>query len=151
MSSRIRPPATVTLAIFGGDTLTVKKHLNAGETRAMYEHMQRVGPEGETTIDPMKVGLSKVAAYLVDWTICDADNRPIVIRNQSRPFLIDAIDSLDPEDYAELLRVIDAHDDAMGLERRTEKNARDGEKALPVISPSLDGATGDTSGSEILM
>lgn len=150
MSSRIRRPETTTLDISCGDTLTVRRHLTAGETRHMFEHMQRVGPDGEASIDPMRVGLEKAVGYLVDWTITDADDQPIPIRGQTRDFIIDALDSLDPEDYAEIVKAVDAHDDAMGAERRAQKNGRGGGKELSVTSPSPDVATGDTNGSATL-
>lgn len=126
MAGRTRRPETTTLPISGGDSLTVKKHLNAGEMRSMYALMQKVNDAGETHIDPIKVGLAKVLTYLVDWTIRDHDDLLIAIKGESHDMLLGALNSLDPEDYGEIVKVIDAHDDAMGLLRAAEKKASTG-------------------------
>jgi len=150
MSRRVRglDHATV-IPLSGGDTITVKTHLNSGETRRMVTRLYKPGPTGESVIvDPVSAGMIKVLGYLLDWTFTDHEDRPLVIRHQSEEQVIAALDAIEPEDYSEVLRAIEAHDEAMARARQTEKNGRDGAKQSPQISPSPSGAAGASNGSE---
>jgi len=134
MSSRMRRPETVRLEISRGDWLIVKKHLTAGESRGMLGNMLRLGARlSDTAVDPTKVGLSRIVAYLLDWSITDADDKPVVIREQPFDVVAAAVDNLEPEAFAEILAVIEAHETAMEEER--QKNPH-GESAPSAISPS---------------
>jgi hypothetical protein len=103
-----------------GDWLVVKKHLTAGENRAMFAGMMRA--DGEA-IDRVKVGLSRIVAYLLDWSIEDADGKPVVIRDQPTNVVASALDALEPDSYREILTAIEAHEEAMEKAREQEKNA----------------------------
>jgi hypothetical protein len=147
MSSRYRKPETVLLNISRGDWLLVKKHLTAGEQRQIFRRM--LTANGGTAIEPVNVGLSKMIGYLLDWSITDADDQPVVIRDQDDDAKAAALDGLPPEDFKEILTAIEAHEDAMEALREQEKNDRDGAKASSPISPSPRPSGGDTSGSRI--
>lgn len=120
MSRRTRKPEQVKIDISQGDWILVKKHLTAGEQRQIFAGMMR--EQGGAAINPLKVGVSKLAGYLLDWSFMDADDRPMVIREQSADVVMANLDMLDPEDFGELVRVVDAHEEAMAKVRSDEKN-----------------------------
>lgn len=142
MSSRMRKPETVMLNITRGDWLLVKKHLTAGEEQDMYASM--IGQNG--SVAPVKVGTSTMIAYLMDWSITDADDKPIVIREKPEAFVLSALRALDADDYKEIQRAIDDHVAAMDAEREKEKNVRDGALGLSPGSPSASDSVGATTG-----
>jgi hypothetical protein len=125
----------VKLEISRGDWLLVKKHLTAGEQRQIYTGMMRETSSGTPGIDPMKVGISKLVGYLLDWSFTDADDKPMPIRDQPPETVAAYLDLLDIEDFAELVRVVDTHEDAMRAARDQEKNG-DGSTASDPTLPS---------------
>ena len=74
MESRVVQSECDVLKITRGDTLTVKRRLNAGERRAMFEAM-RVNGEYQRSL----VGIAAVIAYLVDWSLTDGAGKLLVI------------------------------------------------------------------------
>ena len=60
-------------------------------------------------------------SYLIDWSITDADDKPIRIRDQSYAFVAAALRNQTPESLREILDAIQAHDGAMTAEREHEK------------------------------
>jgi len=149
---QVRSRATTVLTLSGGVTLTVKTHLNAGETRKTFGRMYRPGATG-TEIDPLLVGTSKILGYLLDWTgVIGTDGAPIVIPTTTSAaerdaFVAGALDAIDAEDFREILAAIDAHDDAMAAARAAEKNARDGATNGSATSPSPSEPAGPSSTS----
>ena len=134
MSSRMRKPEETMLQISCNDWLLVKKHLTAGETRRIMGRVIVNMPAGEQPqLDPMKVGVSQAMEYLLDWSITDADDKPITFKNSSGEpdagRIAAALDHLDPEAFQEITDAIAKHDDAMKAERQAEKNAKAG--AMP--------------------
>jgi hypothetical protein len=125
VSRRTRRPDTQRLEISRGDWLLVKKHVTAGDQRGMFRRMMREGMTGDR-IDSVRVGWAKCIAYLLDWSFLDADDKPIVIADQSEDAIGAALDALDPEDFAEVLKAIETHENAMEAERAAEKNAAAG-------------------------
>lgn len=119
MSRRMRRPETARLELSQGDWVLVKKHLTAGETRGMFAGMMRA--DGES-IERTKVGLSKILAYLLDWSFEDFDGKPIVIRDQPENVVTSALNGIESDAYSEVLRAIEAHEEAMEQEREAEKN-----------------------------
>lgn len=119
MSRRYRRPETKRLDISQGDHLVVKKHLTAGEQRAVFARMMRT--DGES-IDRTKVGISKMAEYLLDWSFEDAEGNPVVILGKSPDDVLRALDELPPEDFQEVLKAIEAHEADMEKERADAKN-----------------------------
>jgi hypothetical protein len=138
MSSRIRRPETTRLEITRGDWLLVKRHLMAGEERRILERMIKTMRAGEpATLDPAQAGISQMVEYLLDWSITDPDNKPVVIRDQSPTVIAAALNNLDIDSYNEIREAIVAHDAAMIAEREAEKNAQAGAPASPATLPSV--------------
>ena len=136
MSIRVRPPETLTIPISRGDTITVKKHLTAGEQLEMFERMRRDKADGSVSVDGMKVGLSRITTYLLDWTFQDAGGKTMQIARQPLASVESVLRQLPPEDFAELVTVISAHDEAMAKEREAEKNDPATASASIPTSPS---------------
>jgi hypothetical protein len=133
----MRRPETARLELTQGDWLMVKKHLTAGEHRAMFARMMKAG-DGVDRLDPTRVGLAKIVTFLLDWSFTDADGKPVVIRDQSAAVLEAALDALDPESFTEVLKAIEGHMQATEEARAQEKNGQGGENASSVILPSAE-------------
>lgn len=146
MSSRMRRPETVKIDITRGDWLLVKKYLTAGEQRAMFAGMLR---SDSNMVDGSKVGLSRIVEYLLDWSITDADDRPVVIRDQSREAVEAALNALDADSFTEILNAIDAHIEQVEKELSAEKNGQAIARRSPAISRSRKSSAGDTKTSSI--
>jgi hypothetical protein len=149
MARRTRPPETKMLHISDGDWLLVKKHLTAGEERALFKGMIRDGVTGDT-IDSMKVASSKILTYLLDWSFTDHDDKPIVIRDKSPEDVETALNAITPDDFKEVRDAIDKHMAAMEKERKAEKNGQGGDHKSSPISTSPSDATGVTNGLQNL-
>lgn len=145
MSVRVRKPEVRRVEISRGDWLLLKQHLTMGEYRA---HLRRMAREGTPDqVDLLKIGPSCVVAYLVDWSITDADDRPIVIRGQTPDVLAAALEGLEREAYEEIETAVYAHVAQMDRARAEEKKLPTGDPASPSISPSPGSTAGATSGS----
>jgi len=146
MSSRIRRPETLRLALSRGDWIVVKKHLTAGETRRVFRRMIRKGATGDE-IDSLQVGLSKMVVYLVDWSITDADDQPVIIRGQSEDVVADVLEMLDVDSFAEILKAVETHERTMDREREDEKKTDSGTNKSDPTWPSPGSLDGATNGS----
>lgn len=106
------------------DWLMLKTELNAGETRRMFTGLVLEFTQGERAkLDPEKVGLTKILAYLVGWSF-KKDDKPIPYSlDLSEKARIDTLMSLDPESYAEVDAAVDAHTDAVEHAIELRKNA----------------------------
>lgn len=124
MSRFVRPETTV-LTISDGDTLVVKKRLNAGENRRLWAGMMRDGDS--LRVQPLKTGMSTVVAYLLDWSLKDDDGKLVKITGLGPDALELVLESLDPDDFTEILRAIEAHENAMTAEREAQKKTTAGE------------------------
>jgi hypothetical protein len=95
---------------------------------------------GVPTLDAALVGgqTNQVIQYLLDWSISDAEGKPIKIQNSKGEPDVDkirqALNELDPEDVKVLADAISAHDAAMAALREAEKNSPAGETASSAIS-----------------
>lgn len=113
-----------------GHWVDVKKHLNAGEHRRVFTRLVKDMTLGEgAKLDPDQVGMSKLAEYIVGWSLTDSNDRPV-------PFSEAAVRNLDAETYAELAELIDAHEEQTAKDREARKNDRAGAKPSPAISSS---------------
>jgi hypothetical protein len=113
---RFVQPDVIRLPLSDGDYIDVKKELNAGEQRRVFSRLVKAMHFSEKPeIDPEQVGLSKVVEYLVGWSFADAQGKPVPVSEA-------AISNLDGETYGEIVKAIDAHDDAVTQERETRKN-----------------------------
>ena len=135
MASRIRPPETVVIPISQGDTITVKRFLNAAEFRQVIRAATRPMKIGANTntdhdlsldIDPTASALATILAYLLDWTFTDFNGHPILIREQPADVVTAALDAIDADSYMEVQRAIQAHDTAMRAWIAAEKKTNPG-------------------------
>jgi hypothetical protein len=118
-------PAIDRLPLSDGDWLDVKRDLTTGEQRAMFVDMRRRFAPGETPmVDPMQVGIARLLAYVVGWSLTDKDNRPV-------PVSAGAIDQLHPDEFNEMREAIDAHE-------RRQETARSEEKKRRAIATTSD-------------
>jgi len=148
MGSRVVVPKTVRLQISQGDWLLVKERLNAGEARAQFKRIVESNEAGKAPkLDSTEVGMSRVLAYLLDWSLTDPKGSPILIRDQPESTVKAALNSIDLESFSEILKAITAHEEAMDAQRAAEKNSQDGETTSSATSPSLNALAGAMSGS----
>jgi len=130
----------VRLPLSGGEWIDVKGELNAGEARRVFSSLVKEMNAGEMTkLDPDRVGLTKIIAYVVGWSLLNRDGRP-------EPLDESAIDNLDLDTYQEIAAAVDLHDSACEARRNARKNDRDGESRSPATSPSPDAVAGVSSG-----
>lgn len=106
----------VTLAKADGDWIEVRKHLNTGEAQAMFSQMR--AKESDLQLDAARIGISRVMAYLLDWSFMKD--------GQKVPVTLSAVQGLFPDDFSELREAIDQHVEQMEAELETEKNERAG-------------------------
>lgn len=114
------------LEIGDGDWVEVKNELTAGERKKMLasglthvQGKQNADPDEDVTvgIDFKKYGLSKVAAYILDWNAKDEQSRPV-------PYSIEAIQQLDQDTFDRIEKALDAHIEA----QREAKKKTSGER-----------------------
>jgi len=117
---RFVQPEITTLKISDDDWIEVKKELNAGEERRVFSRLVKTMHFSEKPeIDPEQVGLSKVVEYLVGWSLTDAAGKRVPVSEA-------ALKNLDGDTYGEIVKVIDAHDEAVIVARDARKNATGG-------------------------
>lgn len=140
MGSRFRKPDTHRIDLTDGDWLLVKKHLTAGDERGAFAKVIKGGSFAtgdRPQVDPTHLGIAQVASYLLDWSLTDADDKPIRIRDQGYDFVAAALNAMDPESLREIIDAIQAHDAAMTAEREHEKKTRGGSPAPDPTSTSV--------------
>jgi hypothetical protein len=137
--SRFVRPETVRLMISGGDWLLVKKQLTAGEQRQVFARLMKPVRPGAAIsgtnieVDPLQASLSTILGYLVDWSLCDDDGKPVVIRGESTEVVIGALDALDMDSFSEIQQAIQAHEMEQADARRERQAHPFGE---PVSLPT---------------
>ncbi len=133
--ARVTRPETDTLPLANGETLIVRKRLNAGERRDMMRAWR--GADGR--LDGFLSGQATVLAYLIDWTVKDdLSGEPLIIRGKTRAEIAATLDSLDPEDAKEIEQIVDLHDDKMIAERKEQKKIQISSQTSGSVSPSPD-------------
>jgi len=75
-------------------------------------------------------------SYLIDWSITDADDRPVLVRDQPYPVVAAALRNQTSESLKEILQAVQAHDAAMAAEREHQKKDRGGANAPSPTSTS---------------
>lgn len=145
MRTRIVEPRTARLELSGGDWLLVKEQLNAGETMDLFDRaapgVDLTQPGAMAKLSPMKVGPALVGAYLLDWSLVDAQGQVIPIRGQSPEAIEALLRAFDLETLTELMNAVSGHD-----ARMREKKRHLAATASSAPSPSLVGAVGGTNG-----
>jgi len=143
MSVRYRLPETVKLELSHGDWLVVKKRLTAGE----YQRMLAMYLTEDQRVDGTKVGFSKVASHLLDWSFQGPDGQLVAISGLDPKDILAHLQDLPLEDFQEVRTAIDAHIDKMDKEIEAEKNAQAIASASSPISRSPEPSGGAMSGS----
>ena len=139
MSSRMRKQETTLLQISRGDWLLVKKRLTLGEQQDMFDRMASASGIG---LRASMVGVSKVQAYLLDWSITDADDNPVLINNQPEGVVLSALRALDPDDFKEIREAIEAHMAKVEKEDEARRKNLNGEQESSPVSPSVSSSNG---------
>ena len=129
------------LTLSEGRWVDVKHRLNAGEHRRVHGRMVKdMVPGFRPTLNPEMVRFSKLAEYILAWSMTDAKGKPVPVDES-------AIDNLDPDVFAEIANAIDAHEERVDAERAAEKNGQGGVSTSSAISPSPSSVAGALSGS----
>jgi hypothetical protein len=126
MAGRCRfvQPDVVRLPLSEGEWVDAKKELNAGEQRRVFSRLVKAMHFGEKAeLNPEQVGFSKVVEYVVGWSLVDLSGKPVPVSEA-------AISNLDAGTYAEIVRVIDIHENEVESARELEKNATGDESRL---------------------
>lgn len=121
--SRFVKPDVTTIAISGGDVLTVKTRLSYGERVDAYEHIET---DDKGQVRARSVALALVMAYLVDWTLKDDDGVVVPIRGVSSDELRSTLRALDPDDFAEIREAIELHEERIRTARESQKKTPTG-------------------------
>jgi hypothetical protein len=145
--SRVVKPETKLLPISGDDWLLVKRRLNHGEVSRIFIRSHDV--DGHPI--PIKHGLSKVAMYLLDWSLTDLAGAPLVIRGATLDDIEAALNGLEPDSVYEIHAAIIAHEEAVAAEVAVEKKTQRGATASDPTLPSPAPADGATNGSPTLI
>lgn len=112
-----------------GAFIDVKRELSSGETRRVFARLVREMHAGEKIeLEPERVGLTKIAEYLVGWSFTDGNGQPVPVSD-------DAINQLDQDTFREISRAIEWHEEQISSERR--KKVRGETPASAAISPSV--------------
>lgn len=142
--ARVTRPETHTLTLQSGETLTVKKRLNAGERREMIAAMR---DPVTNRMDGLLSGRATALAYLLDWNLKDdISGEPLLMKDpktgQRLPNadISSIMDSLDSDDAKEIERLCDEWDDKMLAERKEEKK-------IPTGKPSSEQSSGSVPDS----
>lgn len=124
-------PETERIDIAEGQWIEVKKALNVGEQRDLFRRVYPSAEAGEKLkLDVTQVGVAKVLAYVVAWSLCDAQGKPAPISEAT-------VNRLHPDRFAVIREAVDAHEERIEAERSAEKNALAGVIVSSPISPSL--------------
>lgn len=147
MGSWFVRPETITLALSDGQSITIKKRLNAGDQRARFSRTYIAGADGTTRLNLLTANMATVTAFLVDWTVTDERGK-VDIAGLSVDDLESVLDNIDAFRFVEIRRAIDAHETAQREESEdAKKKTRNGATASEAISGSPSDVAGVSTGS----
>ena len=127
--NRFVKPSIDRLPLSDGDWIDVKHELNTGEVRRVFTEMIKEQQAGAlAVINPERVGITKILAYVVGWSFID-DAGPV-------PFSESALTHLEIDTFHEIQDAIEAHDAAREDEREERKKKTAGAKPSSAISLS---------------
>jgi hypothetical protein len=139
---RFVQPETERLSLSDGEWIEVKRELNAGEQRHVQAGYYKDVRLGERPIvDFEQYGKTRMVGYLTAWSFVGFDGQP-------EPIDESGLDHLDMDTWLEIDRALDAHEARISARREARKNAQDGAKTSPAISPSPYAVAGASSGFE---
>lgn len=123
MALRVERPAEHRIDLGDGDWITVKRRLTAGEERSIFARMVKTMNAGEKVeIDPMEVGLSQAAVYLLDWSAEGPDGKKLPIDPLTPNVAAASLNKLPADAFKRITDAVSEHVKAMEAERDTEKN-----------------------------
>jgi hypothetical protein len=136
MSRFVRPEA-VKIDLTAGDWLLVKRRLTAGEERQAFTRTLRPTAFNQPmALDFEQIGLAKIGAYLLDWSLVDDTGAVVPVRDQPPAAVESALLALDPSSFTEIHAAINAHEAAQLEQLEAEKKSRDTESRSLAISQS---------------
>ena len=123
---RVVAPDVVRLPLSEGDTVDVKKTLNAGEYRQLIYSQFKEAPDGATLVpDHAKIGMAKLLAYVVGWSFVGFDGAPLPYRpDEPEEIRRATIDGLDQDTYRELIAAVTAHEEREDAALEAQKKTR---------------------------
>jgi len=122
--SRFLKPDVARINLTNGDFIIVKRQLTAGEQRRVFAQSAKTVIAGRPVeIDLEKTGITRMAAYLVDWNLCDQDGKPVAIKDMPSEYVQDVLNSLDGDSFGEIMDAIDTHEASVAEEKKTRRNA----------------------------
>ena len=122
--SRFLKPEIVRINLTGGDWITIKRQLTAGEQRRVFARTTKAVKAGQPIeIDLEKAGISTMVEYLVDWSFTDQEGKPVPIKDMPSEYVADVLNSLDGESFAEITDAISAHEKTIETEKKTRSTA----------------------------
>lgn len=143
--SRVVRPKFRRVTISDGDWLLLKEQLTHGEQQEAFARKYVADVMGNR-LNLRLVGMDRVLAFLVDWSLVGLDNQVIDIRGKSTDEVEGALNSLDTESVAEIRTAVEQHEADMEKERAERKNSQGIANASSVTSPSPFAVTGASSG-----
>jgi hypothetical protein len=133
--SRFVRPESEKLEISGGDWLLVKRRLTAGEQRHAFARVVKRSTIGEKLeLDPEAMGLEKIVAYLLDWSLKDDTGAVVPVRDEPTRSVEASLLALDPASFREIFEAISAHEEREAIVIADEKKTAG--PRLSVISGS---------------
>jgi hypothetical protein len=123
---RVVAPDVVRLPLSDGDSVEVKKILNAGEYRKLIYDPYKETPDGDKVVlDHSKLGMAKLLAYIVGWTFVGFDGAPLPYRpDEPEEIRRATIDGLDQDTYRELIAAVNAHEEREEAALEAQKKTR---------------------------
>lgn len=120
---RFVQPEIVRLELSEGDWLDVRRELSTGEARrAMARTIKSMRADGRIEPDLEMLGRAEIAAFIVDWSFIDANDKRV-------PFTDAALDNLTQDAYAEIETAVRAHMAAVEEERGKAKSGSSSKSA----------------------
>lgn len=120
--SRFVRPESEKLEISGGDWLLVKRRLTAGEQRHAFARVVKRSTIGEKLeLDPEVMGLEKIVAYLLDWSLKDDTGQVVPVRDEPTRSVEASLLALDPASFREIFEAISAHEEREAIVIADEK------------------------------
>lgn len=100
---RLVQPEVTRIDLGDGEWIEVRRELTAGEQRrAMARTVSSVDMLGRVTPNMEQLGKTEVIAYLLDWSLRDANDKPVEVSEA-------AVDGLSPESFKLIADKVEAH------------------------------------------
>jgi hypothetical protein len=141
-------PETETLTLSNGDRLVVARRLTAGQELDAVDRQWRFNPStGRPEMLMSQMTIAKMVAYLVNWSVKDAQENVIPIYEQPPDVVEAGLRRLTGEMFREIRDAIDAHDVRVAEQITAEKKTRSGslESSPSTASVALPAGPGGTS------